>query len=79
MWNYFVKIKLADYFRQLLNMSLSAEISSHLNPQEFDEDFFEWEERDESIPYLNHCIGKLSPVLLINHFLFESWFSCWSC
>jgi len=25
---------------------------------EFDEDFFEWEERDESISYLNHCIGN---------------------
>jgi len=24
---------------------------------EFDEDFLEWEERDESVPYLAHCIG----------------------
>jgi hypothetical protein len=26
---------------------------------EFDEDFFEWEERDESISYVKHCIGKI--------------------
>lgn len=35
---------------------------------EFDEDFFEWEERDESISYLNHCIGtQFTQLSLLIH------------
>ena len=30
------------------------------NTPQFDEDFLEWEERDDSIPYLTHCLGTLS-------------------
>lgn len=30
---------------------------SNIDKEAFDEDFFEWEERDDSVPYMNHCIG----------------------
>jgi len=32
--------------------------TSTLNTAEYDDEFLEWEERDDSIPYLNHCIGN---------------------
>lgn len=38
-------------------MSITADIKERLNAQEFDEEFFEWEKRDDKVPYLNHCIG----------------------
>jgi len=45
-------------------MSISTDISTKLNPKEFDDEFFEWEERDEKVPYLNHCIaGSLAGVV----------------
>ena len=28
------------------------------NTHEFDDEFLEWEERDDSVPYLAHCIGN---------------------
>lgn len=31
--------------------------------QDFDDDFLEWEERDDSVPYLVHCIGIFSNIL----------------
>lgn len=50
-------------------MTLSAQIAENLNKEEFDDSFFEWEERTDAVPYLNHCIGTLSSSIdkLMNH------------
>ncbi len=39
------------------------------NSPDFDEDFLEWEERDDSIPYLTHCIGIFSTYSLSSNFI----------
>ena len=36
-----------------------GDINQARNSSEFDADYLEWEERDESISYFNHCVGML--------------------
>ena len=34
------------------------EVKEAVKTAEYNDEFFEWEERDESISYINHCIGN---------------------
>mgnify|MGYP000885029615 FL=1 len=50
-------------------MSLTGKISNNINTEEFDDDFFEWEQRDDKVSYLNHCLGN-DPILTMRKVFF---------
>lgn len=31
---------------------------TNLDKDHYDDEFFEWEDRNDSVPFKNHCIGK---------------------
>lgn len=41
-----------------------SEGKTTVDRHEYDEDFFEWEERDDSVSYINHCIGNFNSICL---------------